>query len=148
MSVAKLKAYLEEHKIAYEIKEYPMVVASVESGPHPADQVVKTIILIDSKNDTYAAFVRGDDRISMLRMGFGLKLDGLRLAKPDEVLARTGYAVGGVPPLGFQAKFIADVKIPEMPVCYAGGGSDRAILKINPKDIIKHTKAQIVRMTG
>lgn len=148
MSVQKLKDYLTQHKIAFELKEYPMSVATASSGPHPLTEIVKTVIFIDGKNDLYAVMVRGDDRVSMTRMGFNLKLDGLRLAKPDEVLAKTGYPVGGVPPCGFEAKFVADEKVKAMPFCWAGGGSDKALLKVNPADIIKHTKAVVVRVTG
>ena len=144
----KFKDYLTQHNITHELKEFPMNVSSALSGPHPADQVVKTIVLIDSKNDTYAVLVRGDDRVSFARVGLNLKLDGLRMAKPEEVLARTGYPVGGVPPLGFEAKFVMDEKVKAMPHCYAGGGSDKALVKLNPADILKHTKAVVVRVTG
>ena len=147
-NVAKFDAYLKEHGISHEMKEFSMNVGSAMSGPYPADQTVKTIILIDKKNDTYAALLRGDDRISMSRMGFNLKLDGLRLAKQQEVLERTGFPVGGVPPLGFKAHFIIDVKVEEMPFCWAGGGSDKTLIKLNPKDIITHTGGKVVRITG
>ncbi len=125
-----------------------MVVGNVMNGPHPPNEVVKTIIFIDSKNDLYAVLVRGDDRISMARFGLNLKIDGVRMAKLEEVVARTGYPVGGVPPTGFAAKFVADIKLKDMPFCWAGGGSDKALIKVNPADLIKHNKAVVVRVTG
>ena len=128
-----------------------MAVATVEQAAGAVhcslDKMIKTVIFIDAKNETYAAIVRGDDRVSMSRMSFGVKLDGLRMAKSEEVLARTGFSIGAVPPLGFSAHFILDEKIPDMQFCWGGGGSDKALVKLTPKDIIEHTKAQVVRIT-
>lgn len=149
--VAKLEAFLQENGIDHEIKEFPMSVHTVEAAAGAVhaklDQMIKTVILIDKNNTLFAAIVRGDDRVSLSRLGFNLKLDGLRMAKADEVLARTGYPVGGVPPLGFAARFVVDVKVKEMPFCWSGGGNDKALLKTAPTDIIKTTDATVVRIT-
>ncbi|MBI4144719.1 hypothetical protein HY493_00740 [Candidatus Woesearchaeota archaeon] len=149
--VAKLETFLRQHGIDHELKEFPMSVHTVEMAADAAhariDQFIKTVILIDKNDTLFASIVRGDDRVSLSRSGFNLKLDGLRMAKPDEVLARTGYPIGGVPPLGFEARFVVDVKVKEMPFCWAGGGNDKALVKISPADIIRTTAATVVRIT-
>jgi prolyl-tRNA editing enzyme YbaK/EbsC (Cys-tRNA(Pro) deacylase) len=151
MTVAKLEAFLNQHAISHELKQFPMSVATVEMAAGAVhaklDQMVKTVVMIDKKNDLWVAIIRGDDRVSLSRFGFELKLDGLRMAKQDEVLARTGFAVGGVPPLGFDARWVMDVKVKEMPHCWGGGGSDKALLKVTPTDILKATNATVARVT-
>jgi prolyl-tRNA editing enzyme YbaK/EbsC (Cys-tRNA(Pro) deacylase) len=151
MTTAKLKEFLATHAIPHELKEFPMSVHTVEMAAgavHVAlDRMVKTLILIDKKDDLYSVLVRGDDRVSIIRVGFNLKLDNLRLAKADEVFARTGYSIGGVPPLGFPAKFVMDMKVKEMPFFWAGGGSDKALVKLIPADVIKATNAAVTRVT-
>lgn len=151
MTVAKLEAVLNEHKISHELKQFAMSVATVEMAAGAVhaklDQMVKTVVLIDKKNDTWVSIVRGDDRVSLSRFGLQMKLDGLHMAKQDEVLARTGFPVGGVPPLGFNAHWVMDVKVKEMPFCWAGGGSDKALLKVTPADILKVTNATVARIT-
>ena len=151
-TTAKFEVYLKQHSINHTLKEYPMSVHTVEMAAGAVhgrvEDFIKTIILIDAKNETYAAILRGDDRISMSRMAFNAKLDGLRLAKQDEVITRTGYAPGGIPPFGFPARFIIDVKVPEMRFCWGGGGSDKSLVKLDPKDIIAHTNGTVVRITG
>ena len=151
MTVAKLEAFLNEHKISHEMKQFVMSVATVEMAAGAVhvsvDKMIKTVVLIDKKNELYVAITRGDDRVSLSRYGLHMKIDGTRMAKQDEVLQRTGFPVGGVPPLGFPAKFVVDVKVQEMPFCWAGGGSDKALVKLNPSDIIKATNAMVVKIT-
>ena len=147
----KLKSYLSEKNIPHEIQEFQMSVHTVEMAAGAVgvslDQMIKTVVMIDSKNDTVVTIIRGDDRMSISRVGFQMKLDGLRMASADEVLQRTGYPIGGVPPLGFSAKFAIDVKVKDMMHCWAGGGSDRALMKLNPADIIKDTNAFVGKIT-
>lgn len=151
MTVAKLELFLNEHKISHEMKQFVMSVATVEMAADAVraklDQMIKTVVLIDKKNELYVAITRGDDRVSLSRYGLHMKIDGTRMAKQDEVLARTGFPVGGVPPFGFAAKFVVDVKVKDMPFCWAGGGSDKALLKVSPADIIKATNATVVKIT-
>ena len=150
-NVAKLGKYLDEKNISHEIKEFPMSVHTVEMAAGAVgaklDQMIKTVVMIDSKNDLIATIIRGDDRMSISRVGFQLKLDGLRKATEAEVLERTGYPIGGIPPLGFAAKYAVDIKVKDMEFCWAGGGSDKALVKLNPADIIKDTGAFVGKIT-
>lgn len=147
----KLDSYLKENNISYELKEFPMSVHTVEMAADAVharlEEMIKTVVMIDKNNDVIATIVRGDDRMSISRVGFQLKLDGLRMAKADEVLQKTGYSIGGVPPLGFEARFAVDIKVQEMPFCWAGGGSDKSLVKLNPADIIKATNAFVGKIT-
>ena len=151
MTIAKIESFLNENHISHELKQFVMSVATVEMAAGAVgaslDKMIKTVVMIDKKNDVYVAITRGDDRVSISRYGLHMKLDGLRMAKQDEVLARTGFPAGGVPPLGFIAKFVVDVKVKDMPFCWSGGGSDKALLKLNPADIIRATNAMVVKIT-
>ncbi|HSB78344.1 MAG TPA: YbaK/EbsC family protein, partial [Candidatus Methylomirabilis sp.] len=70
---------------------------------------------------------------------------GLKLAKPDVVLAKTGYPAGGTPPVGHREKFpvIVDAAVAAQEWGYAGGGQPELLIKIKSSDIIRLTGAAV-----
>jgi Cys-tRNA(Pro)/Cys-tRNA(Cys) deacylase len=70
---------------------------------------------------------------------------GLRLAKPDVVLAKTGYPAGGTPPVGHRERFpvIVDARVAAQAWGYAGGGRPELLVKIQSGDIIRLTNAAV-----
>ncbi|HOP09023.1 MAG TPA: YbaK/EbsC family protein, partial [Candidatus Methanofastidiosa archaeon] len=75
-----------------------------------------------------------------------LERDEVRLATQNEVMAMTGFPAGGVPPFGYDAVFLIDENVMERRAVWAGGGSDRALIKIRPQEIKRITDANVVRI--
>lgn len=65
--------------------------------------------------------------------------------KPPVVLAKTGYPVGEVSPVGFKqtSSVLFDERILGRPVVYGGGGRPELLLRITPRDIIALTEATV-----
>lgn len=69
----------------------------------------------------------------------------IRVATPEEVLERTGYLAGGVPPFGYSATFLIDPTVMEKEIVYAEGGTPNAIIRTSTKDIQRINKGAIAR---
>ena len=94
---------------------------------------------------TFVCIVPGDTRASTSRLSKHLGTE-VEVATPGQVLERTGYPVGGVPPFGFEAQFFMDPKVLEKAEVYGGGGSDRSLTRIEPKEIVRVTSAEVTRV--
>lgn len=75
-----------------------------------------------------------------------MNVEDIRKATPDEILEKTGYKCGGVPALGYEAKYLINPKVMEIDYVYTGGSSEYSLLKIFTKDIQKLNKGQIIRI--
>lgn len=114
-------------------------------GASPED-FVKNICMIDSNKDIIVAVVKGEDRASTSRVAKALGIDRPRTTTPDEILKYTGYPCGGTPSFGFSATFLVDPKVMEKDIIYSGGGSQRSLVRMTPKDLLELNQGKIVRV--
>jgi Cys-tRNA(Pro)/Cys-tRNA(Cys) deacylase len=123
---------------------------SVEEAARAIDgspeDFIKSICMIDQKGRMIVAIVRGDHRASTSRVAKALSIARPRIATPDEILEKTGYPAGGVPPFGFDAIFLIDPKVMEQDMVYGGGGSETSLVKVQPGELQEATNGQIVRV--
>lgn len=145
----RLQTVIDEERVDAELHRFEAPVHSVEAAARAADadpsQFVKSLCLV-AGGDLVVCVVRGPDRADLDRVASVLGADGVRMAEPDEVEAATGYPVGGVPPFGFEAPFLVDEAVLEMDRIWAGGGSDRALVRTTPDAIVEATGATVARL--
>ncbi|MEB3780931.1 MAG: YbaK/EbsC family protein [Desulfurococcales archaeon] len=136
-----IEKWIRENQLGWRLYVFKGKVKTVKQaasllGVNP-DIIMKTIILVDGEK-TYAVILRGIDRVDLAKLS---KITGgdPRIAPPREVLARTGYAVGGVPPapLPGNVTVIIDRKVLNLDTVYAGGGDEYTLLKLNPRDLLR-----------
>lgn len=89
------------------------------------------------------AIVKGEDRADRSAVQRLLGLTKLSIASPEVMLAKTGYPAGGTPPFGFDATFVMDERVFEKEIVFAGGGSDRALIRIAPHEMQRTNGAQV-----
>lgn len=137
----KLKTYLKENNIEAEHLSFTESCHSVEEAAKvvnaTADDFVKNICMIAPDSRLIVAIVKGEDRANT---------NGFRMAKPQEILERTGYICGGTPSFGYQAIFLIDERVMEKDFIYTGGGSENSLLKISTKELQKANQGAIVRI--
>ncbi len=143
----KLKTFLYQNNIEAEHLAFKKSCHSVDdaanaAGAEPKD-FIKSICMMG--NGLIVGIVNGRDRASTKRISKLLDAE-VRIARPAEILERTGYPVGGVPPFGYEAVFLIDPKVMKMKVLYGGGGSDKSLIKITPQEMLKANKGRIVRI--
>ena len=147
---AKLKRYIEAHRIACEHlvfseRCHSVSEAAAAAGVTPRD-FVKNICLVDSTGALVVAIVKGEDRASTTRVAKALKAESARIATPEEMLEMSGYPCGGTPSFGYPARFLIDEKVLQMEIVYTGGGSEHSLVKIRPADLVKAIQGDVVRI--
>lgn len=146
----QFRTYLQERQIQADHLSFEQSCHSVEEAALAAqadpEDIVKSICLLDEKNQLIVAIVKGADRVSTSRVAKILERATVRMATPDEILARTGYPCGGTPALGYQATFLVDQRVTERDTIFTGGGSENSLLKIKTTELLRANQAQIARV--
>lgn len=148
---ARLQAWMDANHIAADLLIFDASTHSVDEaataiGGSSAD-FVKNICLIGPDDELIVAIVRGEDRVSMKRVARALGLrDKPRMAAADEIVSRTGYGFGGTPSFGFEAIFLVDDAVPDMPIIYTGGGSAQALMRVTPDELLRANEATLARL--
>ncbi len=102
--------------------------------------------------DLVLAIAAGTGRVDTARLAGALGVDParVRLARPAQVTAWTGYGVGAMPPFGHLRPLrtlIDAVSVPAEGVVYGGGGSRHAMLEIGVDALEAATGARRVELT-
>jgi len=135
----KLKSIIEERDIEAEHLSFDRSCHSVAEaaqtvGAEPED-FVKSICMVDQEGRAIVAIVKSEDRASTSRV-----------ASPVEILKLTGFPLGGTPGFGFDATFLVDPRVLEKEMVYLGGGSEKALVRMSTKELVKANKARVVRV--
>jgi len=143
----KLKRFIESNGIDAEQLIFESSVHTVEEAAvalgRSASDLIKSMVLIQ-QGKIFVAIVSGTDRVSPRKIGALVGFPVPRAATPREVLEHTGYPVGGVPPFGYDAAVFIDPRVLDKKVVFGGGGSPRALLKVQPTDLLHVTKGTVV----
>lgn len=146
----QLCTYLENRQIQAEHLSFNQSCHSVEEAALAVnatpEDLVKNICLLDGEDQLVVAIVKGEDRVSTSRVAKALERDGVRLATPEEILAKTGYPCGGTPSFGYQALFLVDQRVMEREVVFTGGGSETSLVKIRTEELLRANQGKIVRI--
>ncbi|HUV91412.1 MAG TPA: YbaK/EbsC family protein [Anaerolineae bacterium] len=108
-----------------------------------ADDLVKNICVVDAEGNLIVAIVKGEDRVSLERVGQVLGIAPPRLATAQEILDKSGYPCGGTPSFGYPATFLIDPRVFEKEVVYTGGGSETALMKVAPRELQRANNGRI-----
>lgn len=146
---AKLKQYIQDHNIQAEHLTFKQschsVAEAAEAVNAKATDFIKSICMIDLNGNLFVGIVKGEDKAD-LSLVQNLAKTKIRIAKPDEMLEKTGYPCGGTPPFGFTATFLIDLRVMEKEFVYGGGGSQTSLLKISTRELQKANDGQVVEI--
>lgn len=109
----------------------------------PAEQIYKTIIMVNSDNQYFVFCLPAGFSISLKKARFLTGSSSIDLMKTDKLLGLTGYVRGGVSPLGMKRKFptfIEELAQLEDYV-YISGGLRGVSLKVRPLDLCAAAEA-------
>jgi prolyl-tRNA editing enzyme YbaK/EbsC (Cys-tRNA(Pro) deacylase) len=87
----------------------------------------------------------GDRRVNTERVAGMVGASGLKMAPAEEVRRVTGYAIGGVPPLGHALPIpkLMDTALFRYATIYAAAGAHDAIFPIAPQRLAEVTGARV-----
>jgi prolyl-tRNA editing enzyme YbaK/EbsC (Cys-tRNA(Pro) deacylase) len=127
-TAARLRERLHEHGLEVEIRELP---GSTRTAADAAaaigcevGQIVKSLV-----------FLRGDEPVMVLCAG-DRRVDaerlGLHAANPDRAREATGFAIGGIPPLGHERELetVVDESLRRFETVWAAAGTPNAVFEV------------------
>ena len=114
------------------------------------DQIVKSLVFSGkSSGRLYLFLVSGSHRLDPLKAG-NLAGEELERADPRKVREETGFAIGGVSPLGHpdSVRRYADEALLRFDVVWAAAGAHDAVFAAEPKSLIAAAGATVADIAG
>jgi prolyl-tRNA editing enzyme YbaK/EbsC (Cys-tRNA(Pro) deacylase) len=142
-------AFIEAHDLDAEIISTPEGVPTVETAATAlgvdVDQIVKTLVFVDSQDRLVIAIACGTGKVDRRKLADTAGTSKLKLASSDLVIESTGYPPGGVAPIDLpqNAIVIVDDNVAAHPIVYGGSGTDLHMMRIRTEDIIRLNGATI-----
>ena len=104
-------------------------------------QIVKTLVFVDD-GGPLLCLCAGDRRVDTAKLG-----TGVRQARGDEVREATGFAIGGVPPLGHHRplRTVVDESLRRFDTIWCAAGTPHAVFPVETEALIRALPAADVR---
>ena len=146
----KLKQYLQDKNIPAEHLSFDASCHSVADAAKALnanpDEFIKNICLIDQDDNLIVAIVKGEDKVDSKAIAEVLGISEPKICRPEQILEKSGYPVGGTPSFGYSAIFLVDPRVIEKEIVYSGGGSPTSVLKIQTSELLKANQAKVVKI--
>ncbi len=113
-------------------------------------QIVESLVFKSSETgEPLLVLVSGADRVDEARLA---EVAGGKVERADAgfVRSRTGFAIGGVPPLGHSEAIstYVDERLLAYEVVWAAAGTPNAVFPVNPGDLVRATSATVVSVSA
>src|SRR5690349_4468335 len=110
-------------------------------------EIAKSLIFKSASGRPVLVIASGVNRVDekKVRALLGEKIER---ADADFVRAATGYAIGGVPPVGHAtpAVVLIDRDLQRFEAVWAAAGTPNAVFKVSPLDLVRLTQGQVVEI--
>lgn len=108
------------------------------------DQIVKSLIFQGTSGEIYLFLTAGGNRLNPDRAA-RIAGEPLHRAEADTVRRATGFAIGGVAPIGHlnAPRIFADPRLLDHDVVYAAAGTPNHVFRVAPRALIAACGAQI-----
>jgi prolyl-tRNA editing enzyme YbaK/EbsC (Cys-tRNA(Pro) deacylase) len=95
-------------------------------------QIVKSLVFVDG-NGPLLCLCAGDRRVDTAKLG-----EDVRQARSNEVRDATGFAIGGVPPLGHErpVRTVIDESLRRFQTVWCAGGTPHAVFPVATEALI------------
>lgn len=149
-SAQKVQDALNTFGLTCNVVEMP---ASTRTAKEAADavgcqvgQIVKTLVFKGKESEKgILALVSGANRVNEARLGEQIG-EPIEKADADFVREKTGYAIGGVPPLGHLTQMLTliDEDLLSFDSVWAAAGTPNAVFCLNAADLSRISNGKIV----
>jgi prolyl-tRNA editing enzyme YbaK/EbsC (Cys-tRNA(Pro) deacylase) len=111
-------------------------------------QIVKSLVFATDAGDPVLVLASGANRVDERRVG---ELLGVAIGRADAALVReaTGYAIGGVPPVGHATPMptVVDEDLLAFDEVWAAAGTPRDVFAIAPADLVRASEGRVAAVT-
>ena len=96
-------------------------------------------LLFKADGEPLLVICAGDRRVNTVAVANIVGAVDVRMASADDVRAVTGYAIGGVPPIGHATSIrtLMDTSLLRWPVIYAAAGAHDALFPVDPNRLLE-----------
>lgn len=151
-SLKRVRAALEHAGLAPDIRETALARTAQDAADAlgcTVDQIAKSIIFRGERSGEAILFLTaGGNRVDPAKAA---ALAGEELGKADAALVRaqTGFAIGGVSPIGHLSPIRAflDPRLQDFEIVWAAAGTPHHVFAINPAKLCEISNAQISDFT-
>lgn len=153
-SLKRVEAALEKAGLRVQIREMDESTRTAEDAARAVgcevDQIAKSIIFCGKDSGHVVLFLTaGGNRVDADK---ATAVAGQALGKADanQIRAETGFAIGGVSPVGHLAQLETwlDPKLQEFDEIWAAAGTPRHVFAISPADLLRITGAKLADFTA
>ena len=113
------------------------------------EQIAKSLVFRCRGTDKPVLVIAsGPNRVDEKQIG-EYRSEPVEMATPDFVRDRTGFVIGGVPPVGHQEPLetYIDEDLFRYGDIWAAAGTPNAVFRLSPKDLADMTNGRVVRVT-
>ena len=151
-SARKVQDAIDARGFAYRVIELDQPVRTAADaaravGCEPA-QIAKSIVFRAASGAGVLVITSGANRVNETRIA-ELLGEPIGRATPDFVREATGFAIGGIPPLGHAtalATFV-DEDLLKLPAIWAAAGHPNALFELAPADLPALSGGRVVKVT-
>jgi prolyl-tRNA editing enzyme YbaK/EbsC (Cys-tRNA(Pro) deacylase) len=150
--VARVADVLRRSGVDGRVEEFPegtpTAGAAAKAVGSSRAQIVKSLLFVCDGRPTLA-LVPGDRRADETKVAVAVGAKGARVARPDEVLAATGFEPGGVAPFPSPgvSQVVMDGELLVHDRVWVGAGSERHMAGLAPADLLRLTQARTADLT-
>lgn len=106
------------------------------------DQIVESFVFV-ADGAAVVALLPGDRRGDTAKLAIALGTGDVRLARPDEVAAATGFPPGAVAPFPLTvSRVLVDQRLLAKPVVWVGAGSTKHMVRLAPSELLRLARAE------
>ena len=141
-SVERVRAVLDAQGMNSEIKTFDQSTRTAKDAASAigciVGQIAKSLIFRAKKSDLPVLVIaRGDGRVDEKKVAAALGEEIVR-ADPDFVRERTGFAIGGVAPVGHICEVVCfvDLDLKEFDTVWAAAGAPNAVFRATPDELV------------
>jgi len=136
----RVSGFLSKSGAKYELREFDestknSVLAAEALGCSVAE-IAKSVVFVGEK--TVVVIISGDKRVDGAKLARVMGIE-LRVAKADEVRDRTGFPIGGVPPLPHDesVEVVADASLTRFGHVWAAAGTPNSVFGIGTSELLR-----------
>ena len=147
-SMKRVTSALARHGVDVQVEEMP---GSTRTAQDAADavgcevgQIAKSLVFATDDGELVLAVTSGSNRVDTQRLA-DLVGEPVAMANPNVVRDTTGFAIGGVPPVGLAApvKVFVDEDLLQHRTIWAAAGTPRSVFAIDPARLVEITGGRV-----
>ena len=153
-SAEKVQEVLDSHGLDLEVRELDKSTRTAKDAASTLDcevaQIAKSLIFKSADTEKpILVIASGINRVNEAKIASYLQESKIVRADADFVRSATGFAIGGVPPVGHvePLRTFIDEDLFQYKQLWAAAGTPRSVFSLTPKELVQITEGDVVNVS-